>query len=181
MVTVGRLRRNGGVTSSSRAISTWREAEIPYYGIQVRGSMKCNDVRRCMVDVQGSLDDTFNEELQTHMHTCEPCRSFVDSLRQAEIAMQSLGPSSIPEGLAGRLARQAIAAVKARPSYSQTLMRLAWPFAGAAVASVVLAFVVLGGSSQSSMQSSQEETVMQELASVRDAFYQTSYAVVGGR
>ncbi len=101
--------------------------------------MRCSQARDRLTALVDS--DSSDREADEHVASCSACASFNDLVKGADAVLGSLGPCSVPSGLAERAADAALrAGTRATPpeSFVDRLLAVAWPAAALAVATAVL-------------------------------------------
>jgi anti-sigma factor RsiW len=72
--------------------------------------MSCRDVRRLFTArLDGRLGPAGRERLEGHLEACPACRAELAGWEEAARALRAAGPTAVPEGLAERAFRAAIA------------------------------------------------------------------------
>ncbi len=114
-------------------------------------STSCKRCERLLTPYLDSrLDADERAEVESHLASCESCKSTHALLSGAAAVLAAEGPAEPPADLAARAARAALDAAEkgaAKPTFVERWIRVAWPAAAAAsVATVLLLVFGLGTS-----------------------------------
>lgn len=104
--------------------------------------MTCKHTRRLLSrHLDGRTSDAERAAIDAHLPGCDGCRAELARLEVPARALRAIGPAPVPEGLAERSWRAAIAA-RHRPSFADGFV---WAAQRAAAAGAVAAALVWGG------------------------------------
>lgn len=105
--------------------------------------MTCKHIRELLSrHLDGRTSDGERAEIEAHLAGCADCQRYRAALAVPAGALRAIGPAPVPDGLAERSWRAAIAARHRPPSFADGFV---WAAQRAAAAGAVAAALVWGG------------------------------------